>query len=355
MKLKTLTVVISSLISFSAVSATEYTYPNGMEIKLNAENKNAHLSTVNDRPILNIEAPDAESISHNLFDEFNVGKRGLIINNNKRADIIINEVVSGSASQLNGKMHIKGKTAGLIIANPNGISCAGCSTSNAAALSLVTGKITTDSLKKYPESYTMTDSAIRITDTKNSINTNKLALFSRNISIDNSHITAENLTIRANGNENSSPATVKISKNSTLAGKQADIFTANGYFENNGALRSLMTDLVLHSAQGVNNGDISGYKFTPAAIDSEFRNEGNIHSAVFRLYAHGDDTQRLYNPDTGKFDFRSDYSFINNGNIAGQIFNIESLYRNIQINKAVLANSGYKLDLVGAENTGKYD
>lgn len=355
MKLKTLTVITSSLISFSALSSSEFTYPNGLEIKLSGKNQSANISTINNRPILNIESPDAESVSHNLFDEFNVGKRGLMINNNKHAAVIINEVISGSESRLQGKMHIKGSPAELIIANPNGIFCSGCSTSNTTGLSLVAGKITAESYKSNPGSYAISDASVNITNIKHDINKNKVALFSRNISVTNSNIATDNMIINATGQEKSVPAVVKISKNSTLSGKYADIIVEHGYFENNGALRSVVTDLTLHSATGVNKGNISGFKFKPHAINSEFRNEGNINSFAFILYADGNDTRHLYNPDTGIFNYSSEHSFINNGNISGQVFNVESLYRNIQINKAVMVNSFYKLDLVGAENTGSYN
>src|SRR5699024_1537367 len=60
------------------------------------------------------------------------------------AKIILNEVNSKRASQLNGYIEVVGRKAQVIIANPAGISCDGCGFINADRSTLTTGKALLD-------------------------------------------------------------------------------------------------------------------------------------------------------------------------------------------------------------------
>ncbi|HLD77013.1 MAG TPA: filamentous hemagglutinin N-terminal domain-containing protein, partial [Rickettsiales bacterium] len=124
---------------------------------------------------INIAAPDANGLSHNKFRDYNINEAGQIINNfsaNNQAEIvagngisaltmtkigglimanpnlvnsqgatvILNEVTSANNTQLLGYAEIAGRKAELIIANPNGITCAGCGFINTTKMALVAGR-----------------------------------------------------------------------------------------------------------------------------------------------------------------------------------------------------------------------
>ncbi len=122
------------------------------------------IATSNGTTQVNIQSPSAAGVSRNVFSQFDVGADGAILNNSRKnaqtqlagwvegnpylargeARIILNEVNSSDPSRLSGFTEIAGGRAELIIANPAGITCAGCGFINASRTTLTSGQALMD-------------------------------------------------------------------------------------------------------------------------------------------------------------------------------------------------------------------
>ena len=109
----------------------------------------------------NISAPNSSGLSTHSVDDFDVNSDGTILNNSAvdgtatlgstavtgnsnipaggEASLILFQVTGSGGSDLDGTIEVFGGEAGLIIANPNGISCDGCAFTNVNRVDLVTG------------------------------------------------------------------------------------------------------------------------------------------------------------------------------------------------------------------------
>ncbi|WP_275074677.1 filamentous hemagglutinin N-terminal domain-containing protein [Providencia rettgeri] len=112
--------------------------------------------------IVHIKGASDKGVSHNIYSQFDVDQKGVILNNsvtntnttlggqingnlnlnngNGPAKVILNEVNSTKASTLNGVVEVAGNKAQVIVANASGITCNNCGFINADRVTLTTGK-----------------------------------------------------------------------------------------------------------------------------------------------------------------------------------------------------------------------
>jgi filamentous hemagglutinin len=118
------------------------------------------ISSANGTPQVNIQTPSAAGVSRNVYSQFDVDNKGVVLNNSHlntqtqiagmvtanpwlakgEAKIILNEVNTRNPSQLNGFIEVAGQKAQVVIANPAGITCSGCGFINANRATLTTGQ-----------------------------------------------------------------------------------------------------------------------------------------------------------------------------------------------------------------------
>ncbi len=172
-------------------------------------------------PVVNIATPNGAGISHNQYQDYNVGHEGLILNNatgqlnptqlggiiqnnpnlkaGQEARGIINEVTGANRSQLQGYTEVAGKAANVMVANPYGITCNGCGFINTPNATLTTGKPVFDANGNL-QSLDVTKGSITIEGQGlNASQSDALSIISRATEI-NADIHARDLTVIAGAN-----------------------------------------------------------------------------------------------------------------------------------------------------------
>ncbi|WP_261336595.1 hemagglutinin repeat-containing protein [Rhizobium leguminosarum] len=156
---QSLALLLSSLLVLQPMLANAQSVSAGTSAP--AANQPGVGTAPNGVPLIDIVTPNSKGLSHNKYDSFNVGTPGLILNNFKGevgtsnlggitpgnanlntsgpASVILNEVISGNRSALNGPIEVFGGRADVVIANPNGITCDGCGFINTPHATLTTG------------------------------------------------------------------------------------------------------------------------------------------------------------------------------------------------------------------------
>lgn len=150
LKLKPIVLCVSAILGITSVAQAEIINTNGAGVMNNS----------NGPTIVHINKASDKGVSHNIYSKFDVDNKGVILNNSKdnvntqlggmingnlnlsggEASVIINEVNSNNATNLNGMIEVAGKKAQVIVANASGITCNSCGFINTESTTLTTGK-----------------------------------------------------------------------------------------------------------------------------------------------------------------------------------------------------------------------
>ena len=134
-------------------------------------------------PLVHIAAPSSGGVSRNDYEKFNVPEKGAILNNSYTlsktelagyvqgnanmgrgpAKIIVNQVISGNPTMMEGFLEVAGNKADVIIANPNGITVNGGGFINTSRTVLTTGKPEYDREERIKDFRIDNDATILIT------------------------------------------------------------------------------------------------------------------------------------------------------------------------------------------------
>ncbi|MBT0311067.1 filamentous hemagglutinin N-terminal domain-containing protein [Morganella morganii] len=186
------------IVKLSVISSTLFLaqFASAADITVNpASSETTQVVRQGSNTTINIAPANTQGVSYNAYDQFNVGKNGVVFNNRESgAGMIINEVLSTEKSQLRGNMHVDGKKAHLIIANPNGIACNGCSVTGVNSLNLAVGNVSMTPDGQF-SGYRNISGKIRMLNTaeQHFADTDKLTLVAAAIDIKNSQLKTKNL------------------------------------------------------------------------------------------------------------------------------------------------------------------
>ncbi|RXI37875.1 adhesin, partial [Malaciobacter mytili] len=240
---------ISILLSMLLILNTAlYSKPVIVDPNATLKNKATLDKSQNGLDIVNIVNPDSKGVSHNKFQNYNVQKKGLILNNSlnivktqlggyishnpnlkDNAKLILNEITSTNRTNIEGYTEVGGKKADVIVANPNGITVNGGGFINTNKAVLTTGVPT---LKDgYFNGFNIEKGAIFIEgEGLNTSNISRVELYSKLLNI-NAKFYANNLKVITGENQVFLDGTT-ISKERLGSGVSIDSSLLGGIYAN---------------------------------------------------------------------------------------------------------------------------
>ncbi|MFV0562559.1 hemagglutinin repeat-containing protein [Malaciobacter mytili] len=240
---------ISILLSMLLILNTAlYSKPVIVDPNATLKNKATLDKSQNGLDIVNIVNPDSKGVSHNKFQNYNVQKKGLILNNSlnivktqlagyishnpnlkNNAKLILNEITSTNRTNIEGYTEVGGKKADVIVANPNGITVNGGGFINTNKAVLTTGVPT---LKDgYFNGFNIEKGAIFIEgEGFNTSNISRVELYSKLLNI-NAKFYANNLKVITGENQVFLDGTT-ISKERLGSGVSIDSSLLGGIYAN---------------------------------------------------------------------------------------------------------------------------
>ncbi|HEM8290823.1 TPA: filamentous hemagglutinin N-terminal domain-containing protein [Providencia stuartii] len=284
LKFKPLFLCVSMIVGSTTVAQAAITPTNGAGVMVQG----------NGPTIVYINKPSESGVSHNIYSQFDVDQKGVILNNSaglsnttiggkiggngnvagKRAKVILNEVNSNTATTLNGMIEVAGGKAQVIVANASGITCNNCGFINTNRTTLTTGKVSLDG-NNLVNDYNVQQGKIAI---NGSFNANSPTdIIARSVAI-NGAVTAQRLNVIAGNNRVNSAGDV-IGTTTAIGAKPSigiDVSALGGMYANKISLMATETGV------GVSNaGDIASHNgaITIDSAGTVNNINGNIHSA----------------------------------------------------------------------------
>ncbi|WP_369311068.1 filamentous hemagglutinin N-terminal domain-containing protein [Providencia rettgeri] len=284
LKFKPLFLCVSMIVGSTTIAQAAITPTNGAGIMVQG----------NGPTVVYINKPSQSGVSHNIYSQFDVDQKGVILNNSaglsnttlggkiggngnvagNRAKVILNEVNSNTASTLNGMIEVAGGKAQVIIANASGITCNNCGFINTNRSTLTTGKVSLDG-NGLVNDYNVQQGKITINDSFDS--NSPTDIIARSVAI-NGTVSAQRLNVVAGNNRVNATGDV-VGSTTAIGTKPAigiDVSALGGMYANKISLMATETGV------GVSNaGDIVSHNgaITIDTAGSVNNNNGNLKSA----------------------------------------------------------------------------
>ncbi|AHG65587.1 putative filamentous hemagglutinin / adhesin [Advenella mimigardefordensis DPN7] len=317
------------------------------------------VTTANGLPQVNIQTPNGAGVSMNNYSQFDVQKRGAILNNSvtstqtqlagwiqgnpllpaNSARVIVNQVQSANPSLLNGYIEVAGQRAQVVIANPAGISCDGCGFIQADRAVLTTGQANLNPATGALDNYVVRSGSVKIANMDGS-QTPYVDVLARAVTVSGA-LRAQQLDIKAGVNtiaadtgvvtiDAAATDTAKREGANTQGNKEDNRPAAIDVAELGGMYAGQITLLATEQGVGVNNaGHIQAAGNLTVSSDGQVHNRGNLVSDAQLQVQSG--------------------SLRNDGTLYGRSQTVATTTGHLQNNSQILSGGNIMLDARGAQ------